>query len=114
MALPHLARWLLVLALIVMPVSMLRGHVAAAPLSEAVLSQADDGHCAGSGLKDQGSDHKAPGASLDCTIACACVPPSVASLPAAPPVIAGAATAAIVAAVSGSNPSADPPPPRIS
>jgi hypothetical protein len=107
MLLKHLARLLTVLALLVAPVGMLSGHT---PMAAPGVS---GGHCTElTEVHDQAPDHAAPAVSIDCAIACACVPPIGAQLTGAPPLADRAAAAPAVAFVVGFNPAADTPPPR--
>jgi hypothetical protein len=107
MLLKHLARLLTILALLAAPVGMLSGHAAmAAP-------GVSGGHCAEvTEAHDQAPEHAAPAVSVDCAIACACVPPIGAQLAEAPPLADRAAATPPIAFVAGFNLTADPPPPR--
>jgi hypothetical protein len=109
MPLKHLARLLTILALLLAPAGMLSGHAAMA----APASSAAEGHCSEmAGTHDETSDQTAPGSSIECMIACACVPPLGIQLTGAPPVVESAEVVGLSKFVVGVNPSADPPPPR--
>ena len=111
MSLQQLARLLTILALLLAPMSMLSGHAAMA----APMADAERGHCAEmAGAQDESPDQPASGNSIECMIACACVPPTGAQLFGAPLVIKSADIPGLADFVVGSNPSADPPPPRLS
>ncbi|HEY0324424.1 MAG TPA: hypothetical protein VGC46_00420 [Allosphingosinicella sp.] len=97
-------------AMLVAPLGMVDDHAAAAaPQASA------GGHCADmTGSRQQAPDDKAPGKSIDCMIACACVPSPGVQLAEPPLALAGPQPAMIVSRVGGINPAADPPPPRLS
>lgn len=106
-----LLRLLLLIALMLAPVGMVARHAAmAAPPAKAVDLSA---HCADvAGGHDEMGGDEVPGMSVDCMLACACIPPTgspglatkfLSQTPLALP------TASLV---SGHGPQADPPPPR--
>ena len=113
MKLRHLVRLLTLLALLLAPAGMLGSHMAmAAPQPAAAAAS---GHCADAG----GMSHEAPGGeepkpSIDCFIACSCVPALGAHLPERVSFADLPASGAPNNMGSGLNPQADPPPPRIS
>lgn len=114
MALKHLVRLLTLLAVLFAPASMLGSDMAmAAPQSS--QAAAAGSHCA----EPQGMDHEAPGGeapgkSIDCLIACSCVPAFGAQLGARAFFVEAPATWALATLESGLNPQADLPPPRFS
>lgn len=110
MPIKHLARLLTILALLLAPIGMLGTHAAmAAPAPEAA-----GGHCADmSGSSEDAPEDATPASAADCMIACACVPAKGAELNQTP-APKTPATARPIQAVIGSNPTADPPPPRLS
>jgi len=111
MLLKHLAKLLMILALLFAPAGMLSGHAAmAAPAPEASV-----GHCADmAGPHGEAPDDTAPAENIDCMIVCSCVPPVGTELRDAPSLAKAPDVAAVVTFAAGSNPAADPPPPRLS
>ena len=106
-------RLFVVLTMLIVPIGMVGGHaaMAAPPASEPAAGD----HCADmAGGHQQAPDDQAPGKSIDCMIACACVPSPGVQLADPPLPVAGPEAAMIVSLVGGINPAADPPPPRLS
>ena len=98
-------------ALLLAPIGMVGGHAAMAAAPEASPS----GHCADmAGSHEQAPADKAPGKSIDCMIACACVPSPTVQLADPPLPVAVPGPAMIASLAGGLNPAADPPPPRFS
>jgi hypothetical protein len=106
-------RLFVVLTMLMAPIGMSGGHAAmAAPRAP---DSAAGGHCADmAGGHQQAPGDKAPGKSIDCMIACACVPTPGVQLADPPLALAGPQPAMIVSRIGGINPAADPPPPRLS
>lgn len=100
-------------ALLLAPIGMVGSHAAmAAPQAPEASA---GGHCADMvGSNQRAPADKAPGKSIDCMIACACVPSPGVQLADPPLPVAAPEPAMITALVSGLNPAADPPPPRLS
>ena len=100
------------LAMLIAPIGMVGGHsVMAAPRTPSAVA----GHCADmAGFHEQAPADKTPGKSIDCMIACACMPSSGVQLGDPPLPVAAPEPAMIVSLVDGLNPAADPPPPRLS
>ena len=114
MRLRALLRLFVLAALLLAPLGMVGSHAAmAAP--HAAADQAVSGHCAEmGGSQDQAPADQAPGKSIDCMIACACVPTPGVQLADPPLPVAAPESAMIVSLAGGLNPAADPPPPRLS
>ncbi len=100
-------------AMLIAPIGMVGGHAAmAAPQAPQASAS---GHCADmAGSHQQAPADKVPGKSIDCMIACACVPSPGVQLADPPLPVAAPEPAMIVALADGLNPAADPPPPRLS
>ena len=112
MRLRALIRLFVLVAMLIAPIGMVGSHAAmAAPHAP----QAASSHCADmAGSHEQAPADKAPGKSIDCMIACACVPSPGVRLADPPLAVTGPEPAMIVALAGGLNPAADPPPPRFS
>ncbi len=113
MRLRALIRLFVVLTMLIAPIGMVGSHSAmAAPQAPQASAS---GHCADmAGSHEQAPVGKAPGKSIDCMIACACVPSPGVQLADPPLPVAAPEPAMFVALSTGLNPAADPPPPRIS
>ena len=111
MRLRALLRLFVLAALLLAPLGMVGSHAAmAAPRA----SETASGHCADmAGSHDQAPADQAPGKSIDCMIACACVPSPGVQLADPPLPVAAPEPAMIVSLAGGLNPAADPPPPRL-
>ena len=98
-------------ALLLAPIGMVGNHAAmAAPQAPQALPS---GHCADmTGSHEQAPADKAPAKSIDCMIACACVPTPTVQLADPPLPVAVPGPAMIASLAVGLNPAADPPPPR--
>lgn len=113
MRLRALLRLFVVLTMLVAPIGMVGGHAAMA--APAAPQASAGGHCGDmAGSQEQAPPDKAPGKSIDCMIACACVPSPGVQLADPPLAVAGPEPAMIVSLIGGINPAADPPPPRLS
>ena len=112
MPLKHLVRLLTLLALLLAPAGMLGSHIAMAAPQAA--GAAGGGHCAEEGMSHEAPGGEKPKQSIDCFIACSCVPALGAQLAERTLVAELPASGAPNAMGSGLNPQADPPPPRIS
>jgi hypothetical protein len=113
MRLRALLRLFVVLAMLAAPIGMVGGHAAMAAPAAPRASSGD--HCADmAGSNEQDPADKAPGKSIDCMIACACVPSAGVQLADPPLRVAAPEPAMLVALATGLNPAADPPPPRLS
>ncbi len=110
-----LLRVLLLVALVVAPLSMMRGHAAMAMPTSAAESghqaamPGSDGHCSDMGDQD-GRDMDA---AIDCMVACAGMLPQTPAVRDASLVVSAPARAAVAVARHGLNPAAEPPPPRL-
>ena len=113
MRLRALLRLLVLAALLIAPIAMVGSHAAMAAPQTSEASAG--GHCADmAGAHDQVPAEQAPGKSIDCMIACACVPTPGIRLAEPPLATAAPEPAMIVSLADGLNPAADPPPPRLS
>lgn len=113
MRLRALLRLVMVLVMLIAPIGMVGSHAAMAAPQTSEASAG--GHCADmAGAHDQAPAEQAPGKSIDCMIACACVPSPGVQLAEPPLAVAAPEAAMIVSLAGGLNPAADPPPPRFS
>lgn len=120
-----LARWLVLLALLVAPLGMMDDHAAmataalAAPSPAAASSSthheaeaAPAGHCADSAAPAADPDSVDRDCRLDCAVGCSAVPTPPSVMPASPLAAASLPPRPLVAHIHGRQPEADPPPPR--
>lgn len=121
MAVTRLLRFLIALAMLLAPISMMGSHAAMAMTSPAAAAMADHGageasagHCADMAMPDEQAPDQAPAKNIDCTIACSCMPPAIGDIsePAALPAMAQ--RPALALPLHGLNPKAEPRPPRFS
>jgi hypothetical protein len=117
----RLLRFLIALAMLLAPISMMGTHAAMAMPSPAPAAMADHGtaeatagHCAEMPAPGEQAPDQAPAKSIDCMIACSCVPPAIGDIaePAALPALAQ--RPALALPLHGLNPKAEPRPPRFS
>ena len=115
----RLLRLLTIFAVLLAPLTMTGGHAAMAMPAAAKAMDHHSGqamtaeHCAGmSGQSDDQSDHKS-GPSIDCMMACSCLPPAGTELAEHAMLVAIVEPPALAAGLIGLNPESDPPPPRI-
>lgn len=114
----RLVRFLTIFAVLLAPLTMAGGHAAMAmpPAAKAVTHHSEHGmsagHCAGmSGQSDDPSDRPS-GPSIDCMIACSCLPAAGTGIGEHATPVAMVEPPLFSAGLSGLHPESDPPPPR--
>lgn len=121
MPIASLLRFLLLLAVLLAPISMMSSHAVmampaagAAPMAGHDVAPAD-GHCADMAPATQGepADDATPAAENHCTIACSCIPPAAGQVAAQAPIVVEAARSAPPLLMTGLTPQAEPRPPKI-
>lgn len=123
MPVASILRFLLLLAVLLAPISMMSSHAAMAlPAEEAgamghhEMSPAPGGHCAdmAPASEDEPADGASPVKNIDCTIACSCVPPAAGQIAQRPPYTPGVERPGLAALLVGVSPEAEPRPPQSS
>lgn len=103
---------MLLLALLLAPIGMMGRHAAMAADDAAPTAA---GHCAGMDMAGgEESPDPVPAKSVDCVIACACLPPSSSHLAEPMALTAAVQLAPAPSSAEGVDLQADPPPPRLS
>lgn len=119
MPLARLLRFILLLAVLFAPVSMMNSHAATAmPGAEApatshhLMAQAPEGHCADTAPASE--DQPADDASRvkNCAIACSCIPPAAGQIAARLPFTAPVHRPGPSLIMTGLTPQAEPRPPK--
>lgn len=117
----RLLRFILLLAVLFAPVSMMNSHAAMAmpgpeapAASHLVMAQAPEGHCADTAPASE--DQPADDASRvkNCAVACSCIPPSAGQIAGRLPFTAQVHRPGPSLLMSGLAPQAEPRPPKLS